>query len=70
MQPTDAARVAGGMRSRALFLVFSTVFLDMVGFGIVIPLLPFYVQSMGGSAAVVGLILGSFNRDGTPPLFC
>ena len=33
----------------------------MIGFGIVIPLLPFYVQSMGGSAEVVGLILGSFS---------
>jgi MFS family permease len=49
------------MRSRVLFFVFVTVFLDMIGFGIVIPLLPFYVRSMGGSAEVVGLILGSFS---------
>jgi MFS family permease len=31
-----------------------------VGFGIVIPLLPFYVQSMGGSAEVIGILLGTF----------
>jgi MFS family permease len=49
------------MRSRVLLFVFFTVFLDMVGFGIVIPLLPFYVQSMGGSAEIVGLILGTFS---------
>ncbi len=49
------------MRSRVLLFVFVTVFLDMVGFGIVIPLLPFYVQSMGGSAEIVGLILGAFS---------
>ncbi len=49
------------MRSRVLFFVFLTVFLDMIGFGIVIPLLPFYVQSMGGSAEIVGLLLGSFS---------
>jgi MFS family permease len=49
------------MRSRVLFFVFLTVFLDMIGFGIVIPLLPFYVRSMGGSAEVVGVLLGSFS---------
>jgi DHA1 family tetracycline resistance protein-like MFS transporter len=49
------------MRSRVLFFVFLTVFLDMIGFGIVIPLLPFYVKSMGGSAEIVGLILASFS---------
>jgi MFS family permease len=48
------------MRSRVLFFVFVTVLLDMIGFGIVIPLLPFYVQSMGGSAEVIGLLLGTF----------
>jgi len=49
------------MKSRVLLFVFLTVFLDMIGFGIVIPLLPFYVRSMGGSAETVGLILGSFS---------
>ena len=48
------------MKSRVLFFVFVTVLLDMVGFGIVIPLLPFYVQSMGGSAEVIGVLLGTF----------
>jgi DHA1 family tetracycline resistance protein-like MFS transporter len=42
-------------------LVFVTVFLDLVGFGIVIPLLPFYVQSMGGSPRTVGILLGCFS---------
>ncbi|HYO52660.1 MFS transporter [Archangium sp.] len=42
-------------------LVFITVFLDLVGFGIVIPLLPFYVQSMGGSELSVGVLLGCFS---------
>ena len=48
------------MKSRVLLFVFTTVLLDMMGFGIVIPLLPFYVQSMGGSATVVGVLLGTF----------
>ncbi|QRO02643.1 MFS transporter [Archangium violaceum] len=52
-------------RSRLLrrveVLVFFTVFLDLVGFGIVIPMLPLYVQSMGGSARTVGVLLGCFS---------
>src|SRR5262249_31304478 len=62
---TGAARHAAPtctrMKSRVLLFVLLTVFLDMVGFGIVIPLLPFYVQGMGGSAEIVGIILGLFS---------
>ena len=46
---------------RVVVFVFVTVFLDLVGFGIIIPLLPFYVRSMGGSAETVGFILASFS---------
>src|SRR6266566_2682264 len=56
-----AAGGAPRMRSRVLLFVFLTVFLDMIGFGVVIPLLPFYVRSMGGSAEIVGVLLGSFS---------
>jgi MFS family permease len=42
------------------WLVFLIVFLDLVGFGLVIPLLPFYVKSMGGNAQLVGAMLASF----------
>lgn len=41
------------------FLVL-TVFLDLVGFGIILPLLPSYVKSMGGDAQTVGVLLASF----------
>jgi MFS transporter, DHA1 family, tetracycline resistance protein len=44
-----------------LFFVFVTVFLDMIGFGLVIPLLPFYVKSMGGTAETVGGLLACFS---------
>jgi MFS family permease len=47
--------------SRVVTSVFFTVFLDLIGFGIVIPLFPFYVESMGGSARTVGLLFGSFS---------
>lgn len=47
--------------SRVVFFVFLTVFLDLVGFGIVMPLMPFYVKSLGGSAETVGLLLSGFS---------
>jgi len=47
--------------SRVISFVFLTVFLDLIGFGIVIPLFPFYVKSMGGSARTVGFLLACFS---------
>jgi len=47
-------------QQRVLAFAFLTVFLDLVGFGIIIPLLPLYVKSMGGTAETVGFILSSF----------
>ncbi len=46
---------------RVIPLVFATVFLDLVGFGIIIPFLPLYVKSMGGTAETVGFLFGSFS---------
>ena len=46
--------------TRVTRLVVVTVFLDLLGFGIIIPLLPFYVESMGGSASTVGVLLSCF----------
>jgi MFS family permease len=39
-----------------LLFLFVTVFVDMVGYGIVVPLLPFYVQQQASGAALVGLL--------------
>ena len=47
--------------SRVTFFVFVTVFLDLVGFGIVMPSMPFYVKSMGGDAQTVGFLLAGFS---------
>ncbi|MCC6559388.1 MAG: MFS transporter [Polyangiaceae bacterium] len=57
----DAAPPDRRTRDRVLLIVIFTVFLDLVGFGIVIPLLPFYVTGMHASAIVVGFILTSFS---------
>ncbi len=42
-----------------LIVVF-TVLVDVIGFGIVIPILPFYVQSFGASAFTITLLFSTF----------
>src|SRR3712207_5366531 len=49
------------MNRSPLFVIFVTVFIDLVGFGIVIPILPYYVEQMGGTPFVLGLILTSYS---------
>ena len=44
-----------------LALIFGTVFLDLVGFGIVIPVLPLYAERFGASPLVIGLLLGVYS---------
>jgi MFS transporter, DHA1 family, tetracycline resistance protein len=44
-----------------LLIIFVTVFIDLLGFGIIIPLLPFYAEHFGASALVVGLLSSSFS---------
>ena len=44
-----------------LVIIFITVFIDLLGFGIIIPLLPFYAESFGASALTIGLLGTSFS---------
>jgi DHA1 family tetracycline resistance protein-like MFS transporter len=44
-----------------LVILFITVFIDLLGFGIIIPLLPFYAESFGASAFAIGLLSTSFS---------
>jgi DHA1 family tetracycline resistance protein-like MFS transporter len=48
---------AGDFMPVLLFIVF----IDLVGFGIVIPLLPFYAEHFGASPATVTLLLASYS---------
>ena len=47
--------------SRPLLVIFLTIFVNLVGFGIIIPLLPFYAQTFGASPFVIGLLFASFS---------
>lgn len=43
-----------------LFLMALTIFIDFTGFGLVIPLLPFWAEHLGANALGVGLILTTY----------
>ena len=46
---------------RPLAIIFLTLFVNLVGFGIIIPLLPFYAQTFGASPLTIGLLFASFS---------
>ncbi|MFC2030485.1 MFS transporter [Chloroflexota bacterium] len=48
------------MDKRRLVTVFVIVLVDMLGFGLILPLLPFYADNFGASAAVIGLLTASY----------
>ena len=48
-------------RRSPLVVLFLTVFIDLMGFGIVIPLLPIYAERMHASAAAAGWLIGVYS---------
>ena len=47
--------------TRPLLIIFLTIFVNLVGFGIIIPLLPFYAETFGASPYVIGLLFAVFS---------
>jgi DHA1 family tetracycline resistance protein-like MFS transporter len=47
--------------SRPLLIIFLTIFVNLIGFGIIIPLLPFYAETFGASPTVIGLLFAVFS---------
>jgi len=43
------------------FVIFMTMFIDMIGYGMVIPVLPFHPETAGSGALSLGLLVGSFS---------
>ncbi|MBI6874752.1 MFS transporter [Clostridium aciditolerans] len=46
---------------KSKIILFITLFLVMVGFGIIIPIIPFYVNSMGGGSAALGIFMSAYS---------
>jgi DHA1 family tetracycline resistance protein-like MFS transporter len=51
------------MKRSPLVVIFTTVFIDLVGFGIVMPVLPFYAESpdFKASPRMIGLLIASYS---------
>ncbi len=49
------------MKRTPVYLVLLTVFIDLLGFGIIIPLLPFYAQHFGAAPTIIGLLSSSYS---------
>jgi MFS transporter, DHA1 family, tetracycline resistance protein len=47
--------------TRPLLIIFLTIFVNLVGFGIIIPLLPFYAETFGAPPVVIGLLFAVFS---------
>jgi len=48
-------------RKPSILVILLTVFLDLVGFGIVVPLVPLFSRHYGASGWLIGLIIASFS---------
>lgn len=49
------------MKKTSLAVLFLTVFIDLIGFGMVIPFLPYYAREYGASGTTVGMVVGVYS---------
>ena len=56
-----AASVSG--RRSSLMIIFTTVFVDLLGFGIVLPLLPYYAHQLHASGMAAGALIARVLGD-------
>ncbi len=49
------------MRKPSVLVILLTVFIDLIGFGIIVPLIPPLSEHFGASGVVIGLIFASFS---------
>jgi multidrug resistance protein len=49
------------MKKPSVFIIFLTVFIDLIGFGIVLPLLPIFAKDFNASGFTIGLLMASYS---------
>lgn len=59
--PLDSARPGDGPVYRSLAILFGVVFLNLAGFGLVVPLLPFFAKSLNAAAWQVTLMFSAYS---------
>jgi DHA1 family tetracycline resistance protein-like MFS transporter len=60
-EPVPLIHAGLPMKKPTLLVIFLTVFIDLIGFGIVLPMLPIYSKEFGASGFVLGIIIASFS---------
>ncbi len=58
MQPDQAEEK---FFTKPLLIIFLTVFIDLIGFGMVIPILPFYAEKLNASPAEIGWVFSIYS---------
>ena len=48
------------MKNKPLASIFLIVFIDLLGFGLILPLLPYYAETFGASDMVIGFLVASY----------
>jgi len=48
------------MRKSSLTTLFIIVFIDLLGFSLILPLLPFYAETFGATPSLIGLLVASY----------
>ena len=49
------------MRKPSVLIIFLTVFIDLIGFGIVVPLVPLFSKHFGAHGFIIGVVIASFS---------
>jgi MFS family permease len=57
----DSLKVARCMKKKSVGIIFLTVLIDLVGFGLILPLIPLYGQSFGASRWINGAIMAAYS---------
>lgn len=50
-----------GSKTPSLAVIFLTVFVDLIGFGLVLPLLPNYSRSFGATGLEIGIVMAAYS---------
>jgi len=49
------------MKKKSLGIIFLTVLIDLVGFGLILPLIPIYANSFKASGPIIAVIFTSYS---------
>ena len=61
LRTTNSCTIRAAVRKTSLAVLFLSVFIDLIGFGMVIPFLSYYAREYGASGTMVGAVVGVYS---------